>query len=82
MTAAPPRTNAPVRWVRALAGLVLLVVGGTVLGWMLVALFSGDQTQTRALLHLGLALTALGSAGGQILILFGGWLIWRALENR
>lgn len=82
MQAAPRPATATVRWARGLAGLTLLVVGGAMLGWMLVALFAGDPTQSRTLLHLGLALTAIGSAAGQILVLVGGWLIWRALEDR
>ena len=82
MGAASGRPSVSARWMKALFGAALLAVGGAVVGWMLIALFSGDPTQSRTLLHLGLAMTALGSAGGQILMLFGGWLIWRAVENR
>ena len=80
--AARERPGAPLRWSRGLAGLLLMILGGSMLGWMLFALFGGDEDQSQRLLRIGLAMSALGSACGQILMLFGGWLIWRAIENR
>lgn len=72
---ARPRTGLVV------AGLVLLVVG--LIGFVAIAaVVYGDSAVAESwAIRLGLAGGLLASATAQILILIGGWMIWRATRR-
>lgn len=69
------------RLVQGIGGLLLLATGSAAITGMLIALFGDDEGYARILLHLGLALTTIGSAAAQIFVLTGAWLLWRALRR-
>ncbi len=66
---------------QGIGGLLLLATGGAAMVGMLIALFGDNRGYARTMLHLGLALTTIGSAAAQIFVLTGAWLLWRALRR-
>lgn len=74
------RDRAPLR--RVLAGALLFLAGALIIAMLIFISNSQDAAAVQAMMDLGLAGTALISATAQLLIFWGGWMIWRATRRR
>jgi hypothetical protein len=65
----------------ALFGLVCLLAGLAGIAGLMVAVYGASDACTAWAMRLGLAGSLLASAFAQVLVLLGGWSLWRALHG-
>ena len=65
-------------WPLALLGAVCALAGAVLLVGLFVVVYAENEPLSRYALGLGLAGTTLISAVGQVAVLVGLWLVWRA----
>jgi hypothetical protein len=81
MTSATPNGARPKRGL-ALFGLLCLAAGLGGLAALAAAVYGGEPADQAWALRLGLAGSLLASAFVQVLVLIGGWALWRGLRRR
>jgi hypothetical protein len=83
MSSSVPGAGRPKRS-RGLAafGLVCLIVGVSGLAALFVAVYGDAPANDVWSVRLGLAGSLLASAAAQLLVLVGGWALWRGLRRR
>lgn len=64
---------------RVVTGALLFLVGALTIAFLIYISNSRDDA---TMMDLGLAGTALISAFAQVLIFWGGWMVWRATRRR
>lgn len=67
---------------RALAGIVLIVVGAAALAGLVYISNSRDASAEHAMISLGLAGSVLVSAIAQGMVIIGLWMVWSARARR
>ncbi|WP_068876022.1 MULTISPECIES: hypothetical protein [unclassified Phenylobacterium] len=65
----------------ALFGLACLLAGLTGIAALMVAVYGTSDACTAWAMKLGLAGSLLASAFAQVLVLLGGWSLWRAIHG-
>ena len=63
---------------RCVVGAMMVIAGAAAIGALVWIGNSHDRLAQRLMFDLGLAGTGLISAGAQVLILIGAWLMWRS----
>lgn len=66
----------------ALFGLVCLLTGLAGVAGLMVAVYGASDACTAWAMRLGLAGSLLASAFAQVLVLLGGWSLWRAIHGQ
>ena len=67
---------------RLLLGATMVIAGSAALCGLVWIGNSHDRLAQRLMFDLGLAVTGLITAGAQVLILIGAWLMWRSWRQR
>ncbi|HEY0647917.1 hypothetical protein [Phenylobacterium sp.] len=75
----PPSPGRPLL---AVSGALCLLAGLAGLAALAVAVYGGAPSNHAWALRLGLAGSLLASAAAQVLVLIGGWALWRGLRRR
>lgn len=65
----------------ALFGLVCLLLGLAGMAGLIVAVYGGSDASAAWAVRLGLAGSLLASGVAQVLVLVGGWCLWRATHK-
>lgn len=73
----PPDRRSSTSWLQVVIGAALALTGVAVLASLFVIVYGDREPFQTYAVYLGLAGTALISAGAQIAILVGLWLVWR-----
>lgn len=79
-----PRHPSPRRAsaLRAWSGAMMVIAGSAAICGLVWIGDSHDRLAQRLMFDLGLAVTGLISAGAQVIILIGAWLMWRSWHPR